>query len=116
MFKVISLLLGSLFVLSPVAQSQQPPEFGGVQIDIIESTKTHRINLKVHKIGKGKYSRVRAQLSDGTEVAGHISDIGMEDFDVTDKKTGLTRTIEYADVDEIQRLGLFSGLFHHTRN
>jgi hypothetical protein len=90
MFNVISLLLGTLLSLNPVAHSHQAPTSGPVQIDILESTKTHRINVRVHKIGKGENSRVKAQLSNGTEVAGYISEIGMESFDVTDKKTGLT--------------------------
>jgi hypothetical protein len=115
MMKTVSLLLGTLFIGGPAVQSQQPPRSGAVQIDILESTKTHGINVKVHKIGKGEQSRIKAQLSDGTEVKGYISAIGMVSFDVTDKKTGLTRTIDYADVEKIRGLGLFFGMFHHSQ-
>jgi hypothetical protein len=115
MMRIATLLLGTLLSISPVTQSQQAPASGAVQIDILESTKTHRINVKVNKIGKGERSRVTVQLSDGTEVAGYICEIGMVSFDVKDKKTGLTRKIDYTDVEKIRGHSLFSGLFHHAQ-
>ena len=45
----------------------------------------------------------------GPEVKGYISNIEETSFTVTDKKTGQTTTIPYADVRKIQGPGLSKG-------
>jgi hypothetical protein len=60
----------------------------------------------VQKRGIGENSRVRAKLVNGTEVKGYISKIEEASFTVSDKMTGQTTTIPYADVQKIQGSGL----------
>jgi hypothetical protein len=45
-------------------------------------------------------------LTDGTKVAGKISDISERGFALTDQKTRITKSYVYADVREVRQKGL----------
>ena len=68
-----------------------------------------KFKADIQKRAVGEKSRVRATLVNGVTVKGHISRIEEASFDVTDKKTGQTRTIPYQDVQKIQGPGLSTG-------
>jgi len=108
--KVVSLLLVSLLVWNGAAFADQAaPASGSIQVQTQETAKAAKIKAKVQKRGIGEKSRVRAKLVNGAEVKGYISKIEEASFTVTDKKTGQTTTISYADVQKIQGPGLSKG-------
>jgi len=108
--KVVSLLLVSLLVWNGAAFAvQAAPAPGTTQVQTQETAKAAKIKAKVQKRGIGEKSRVRAKLVNGAEVKGYISKIEEASFTVTDKKTGQTTTISYADVQKIQGPGLSKG-------
>jgi len=108
--KVVSLLLVSLLVWNGAAFADQAaPAPGTTQVQTQETAKAAKIKAKVQKRGIGEKSRVRAKLVNGAEVKGYISKIEEASFTVTDKKTGQTTTISYADVQKIQGPGLSKG-------
>jgi len=102
MMKTSSLLLGTLFILSPAVQSKQAPTSGPVQIDIVRSTRASKIEANVQKRGVGENSQVRVKLLNGHEIAGYLSKIEMMSFSVTDKKTNQTTTISYEEVQRVR--------------
>jgi hypothetical protein len=105
--KIVSLLLGTLLVYNPrVLADQAAPPSGTTQAQTQETPQAAKTKAKVQKRGIGKKSRVRAKLLNGTEVKGYISKIEEAPFTVTDKMTGQTTTIPYADVQKIQGPGL----------
>jgi len=105
--KIVSLLLVTLLVYNPfVLAAQAAPASGTTQVQTQETPKAAKIKAKVQKRGIGEKSRVRAKLVNGAELRGYISKIEEASFTVTDKKTGQTTTISYADVQKIQGPGL----------
>jgi hypothetical protein len=77
----------------PQSQAAQPAE-----------TQSAKVKNEVQK--RGEQARVKVTLRDKTEVKGHISQIGADSFQVTDKKSGRVTTIAYQDVDRIRKQGL----------
>ena len=65
--------------------------------------------MEVERRGVGEQSRVRIMLKDKNEVKGYISQLDADSFQVTDKKGGQARTIEYADVERVRGPGLSRG-------
>lgn len=108
--KVVSLLLVSLLVCEGTSfASQATPTTETLQVQAPQTPQAAKVRTKVQNRGTGKNSRVRAKLVNGTEVKGYISKIEEASFTVTDKKTGQTTTIPYADVQKIRGPGLSKG-------
>ena len=63
---------------------------------------------KVEKIGAGSKTKVEVILRDHTKLRGRISHVGVDDFTVTNAKTGTSQTIAYTDVEKVSKGG--SGL------
>jgi hypothetical protein len=104
--KIVSLLLGTLLVYNPVdLAAQAAPAPGTAQVQTQETPQAAKIKAKVQKRGIGKKSLVRAKLVNGTDVKGYISKIEETSFTVTDKRSGQTTTIPYADVQKIRGPG-----------
>jgi len=64
-----------------------------------------RLRTKVQKIGTGPNARIEVNLRDKTQLKGYISAADQESFTVTDRKTGSTRTVSYADASGVKKLG-----------
>ncbi len=62
-----------------------------------------KARAKVEKLGTGHNASVEVKLLDSTRVKGYISAAEQESFTVTDNKTGVTRTIDYADVSQVKK-------------
>lgn len=108
--KSVSLLLATLLVCNSAVFAQQPaPAPGTTQVQTQETAQAAKIKAKVQKRGMGENSRVKAKLVNGSEVKGYISKIEEASFTVTDKKTGNTTTVPYADVQKIRGPGLSNG-------
>jgi hypothetical protein len=63
------------------------------------------MRTKVKKIGLGPNARIEVNLRDKTQLKGYISAADQESFTVTDRKTGSTRTVSYADASSVKKLG-----------
>jgi hypothetical protein len=108
--KNVSLLLVILLVYNSVVfAGQTAPTSGPTQIQTQETPQAAKVKAQVQKRGIGEKSRVKAKLANEAEVKGYISKIEEASFAVTDKKTGQTTTMLYADVQKIQGPGLSKG-------
>ena len=108
--KNVSLLLATLLVCNSVVfAGQAGPTSGPTQIQTQETPQAAKVKAEVRKRGIGEKSRVKAKLVNEAEVKGYISKIKEASFAVTDKKTGQTTTMLYADVQKIQGPGLSKG-------
>ena len=107
--KIVSLLLAILLGSNSVVFADQAapvPRTSQVQT---QETSLAKVKAKVQKRGIGENSRVKVKLMNGAEVKGYVSKIEETSFTVTDKKTGQTTTVLYADVQKIQGPGLSNG-------
>jgi hypothetical protein len=64
-----------------------------------------KIKAKVAKLGTGTKAKATVKLNTGDKLKGYISSAGENDFAITDKKTGQTKTISYSDVTEVKKSG-----------
>src|SRR5215213_229466 len=64
-----------------------------------------RARSEVQKLGVGPKARIEVRLLDGNMLKGSVSAAGDDTFNVTDSKTGVTRTVAYADVAKVKRPG-----------
>jgi hypothetical protein len=102
--KSIAILLATVVLLNTLtsAQSSVPPA--------VPSLPAAAIRTEVRRRGAGEKSRVKVSLRDGSEVKGYISKIDDSSFEVTDKKTGSSKSVAYVDVRKVQGPGLSSGV------
>jgi hypothetical protein len=66
-----------------------------------ESQAIEKLRLKVAKLGIGDKARVTVWMKDGTKIKGFISQAGVNDFTVRDRKTGDPTTILFRDVAKL---------------
>ena len=108
--KTVSLLLAILLVSNSVVFADQAaPAPGTTQVQTQETPQAAKIKAKVQMRGIGENARVKVKLMNGAEVKGYVSKIEETSFTVTDKKTGQTTAVLYADVQKIQGPGLSNG-------
>ena len=111
--KLRSLICGCLTAsVSLSVWSQSPAPQTGVptaETRLLETEQSGKIRQQVAKRGAGEQSKVRIKLKDGTEVKGYISQVNADSFQVTDKKTGQTRSISYGEVAKVRGPGLSRG-------
>ena len=106
----VSLLMVILLVSQSFAFANQgAPASGTLQAQAQETPQVVKVKGEVKKRGVGEKSRVEAKLISGSEVKGYISKIEEASFAVTDKNSGQTTTIPYAEVQKIQGPGLSKG-------
>jgi hypothetical protein len=101
---VTALVFNSIASATPTVQTPQTTE-GQTQ----QTVQNAKVRAAVQKRGIGEKSRVRVELVNGAELKGYISRIEEASFAVTDKKTGQSTTIPYADVRRIRGGGLSKG-------
>ncbi len=68
-----------------------------------DAKEIQKIKTKVAKYGTGEKAKVWVQLRNQTKIKGFISAIDADSFTVTDKKTGTTTAIDYAQVKNVSR-------------
>lgn len=61
-----------------------------------------KVKEGISKLGVGQEAQVRVTLRDRTKIAGYISRAQEDSFVIADSKTGLTTTVAYADVAQVQ--------------
>ncbi len=67
---------------------------------------TQKIKTKITKFGTGEKAKVKVELRNQIKIKGYISAIDDDSFTVTDKKTGTTSKIDYAQVKKVNGSGL----------
>ena len=108
--KLVSLMLVSLLVCEGAGfAGQAPPTTETSQVQTQETPQAAKIKAKVQKRGTGEKSRVKVKLANGTEVKGYVSKIEESSFIATDRKTGQTTIVSYADVQKMGGPGLSKG-------
>src|SRR6185503_8667389 len=65
--------------------------------------KASQARAKVESLGNN--ARVEVKLRDTTKVKGRINAITPDSFTVSDEKTGITNTVNYAEVAEVKKAG-----------
>ncbi len=71
-----------------------------------DAKKIQKIKTKIAKYGTGEKSKVKVSLRNQTKIKGYISAIEDDSFTVTDKKTGATTKVDYAQVKNVSRNNL----------
>ena len=64
-----------------------------------------KVKASVAKRGTGPKAKVTVKLKDKTKLKGYITQAAGDSFTITDSETGQSRTLAYADVDEVKKPG-----------
>jgi hypothetical protein len=68
-----------------------------------------KVKSGIAKVGSGLETRVELKLRDKTRLKGYISEIGENEFVVTDAKTGASNRVAYTDVAQVKGNNLGTG-------
>jgi hypothetical protein len=74
-----------------------------------EAKALDKIKAKIARLGVGEKARAQIKLRNGQKMKGYVSSVGQEDFAFTERKSGKTATVAYADVVEVKKPGLSTG-------
>jgi hypothetical protein len=74
-----------------------------------ETKALEKIKAKIAKLGVGEKARVQIKLRNGQKIKGYVSSNGPDDFAFTERKSGTTTTVAYADIVEVRKPGLSTG-------
>lgn len=77
-----------------------------------DSRAIEKTHAKIEKLGVGRDARVEVTLRGSTKLKGYIASSGSDNFILTDRKTGASQTVAYADVTQVKK----SGSGFSTRN
>ena len=97
---MVACLVVSALSVRPVAASSNAEK---------EARFAGKVKLGIEKLGTGSNTRVEVKLKDKTRLKGYISEIGENEFAVTDPKTGASNTVAYADVKQIKGNNMSTG-------
>ena len=70
-----------------------------------DAQRIEKVRTRVIKLGEGRNARVEVKLRDNTKLKGYLSKTEQDSFTVTESKTGTSRTLAYADVQELKTPG-----------
>jgi hypothetical protein len=70
-----------------------------------DAAAVERTRVKIEKLGVGRDARVEVKLRDNTKLKGYIAGSSRDDFTVTDRKTGASQKVAYADVTQVKKPG-----------
>lgn len=104
MRKVLSIVLIGLLVLL-ASGSQILAQSSGQD----EAKALEKVKAKIAKLGVGEKARAQITLRNGQKIKGYVSSAGQNDFAFTERSSGQTRTLAYADVVEVKKPGLSKG-------
>lgn len=91
-------VIGSLFLLFPAHLAARS---GQTDLSPVEKIKT-----KITKLGVGEKARAQIKLRDGQKIKGYVSSAAEDNFAFTDRQSGKTTTIAYADVVDVKKPGM----------
>lgn len=64
-----------------------------------------KVKAKIVKLGVGEKARAQIKLRNGQKIKGYVSSAGPNDFAFTERDSGRTTTVTYADVVEVKKAG-----------
>lgn len=102
--KFLCLMIGGLllsFAATPAAFARTKEEK--------RAELTEKVKAGIVKLGVGEQSRIQVKLHNKTKFKGFVSEIGEEDFAVTDLKSGVTTRVAYPDVASARGNNLSTG-------
>lgn len=70
-----------------------------------EAKALERVKAKIAKLGVGERARAQIKLRNGQKIKGYVSSAGSDDFAFTERDSGKTTTVAYADVVEVKKAG-----------
>jgi hypothetical protein len=70
-----------------------------------DAQRIEKVRAKVIRLGEGRNAGVEVKLRDNTKLKGYVSQAEQDAFTVTDSKTGTSRTLPYADVQDVKKPG-----------
>ena len=70
-----------------------------------EAKALEKIKAKIAKLGVGEKARAQIKLRNGEKIKGFVSSAGPDDFAFTERDSGKTATVAYADVIEVKGPG-----------
>lgn len=70
-----------------------------------EAKAVEKIKAKIAKLGVGEKARAQIKLRNGQKIKGYVSSAGPDDFAFTERDSGKTATVAYADVIEVKKPG-----------
>jgi len=100
LFKKISTLLVSASILATSLAFQSAQAQAGRDPDAAAKAR-----VKVEKLDAGSNAGVEVKLQDGTKLKGYVSAREQDSFTVTDRKTGASSVVRYAEVSEVKKSG-----------
>ena len=65
-----------------------------------------KIKTKITRLGVGEKARAQIKLRNGQKIKGYVSNASEDNFSLTDRKSGQTTTIAYADVVDVKKPGM----------
>jgi hypothetical protein len=89
-----ALMLNLFFCAAPVAAVAQKQSK--------EERRAAQVKSQVALAGTGTEARVAVKLKDKTELQGYVSEMGAEQFTLTDEKTGATAEVMFAQVEKVK--------------
>ena len=74
-----------------------------------EAKFAQKVKTEITKLGVGTEAKVEVKLKDGTKLKGYVSNIGDENFSVTNDKTGAVTEIPYPKAKQVKGNNLSTG-------
>ncbi|CAN5758690.1 hypothetical protein BH20ACI4_BH20ACI4_23920 [soil metagenome] len=69
-----------------------------------------KVKTKITKLGIGQDARVKIKLKDGSKIKGYISEIGDNQFVVTNTETGQNTVVPYSGAKQVKGNNLSTGV------
>jgi hypothetical protein len=74
-----------------------------------ETQAAEKIKARIAKLGVGEKARAQITLGNGQKIKGYVTSAGDDNFTFTERDSGQTKTVAYADVIEVKKPGLSKG-------
>jgi len=71
-----------------------------------DASTVEKIKTKITRLGVGEKARAQIKLRNGQKIKGYVSNASEDNFSLTDRKSGQTATIAYADVVDVKKPGM----------
>ncbi len=75
-----------------------------------ETEFVERMRTEISKLGVGQDAKVKLKLKSGAKIKGYISEIGENQFAITDAKTGQITQVSYSNVKQVKGNNLSTGV------
>jgi hypothetical protein len=99
-------MIGKIFTLALAALALNlccaAPVAAGARQQSREAKRVAKVKSKIALAGTGTEARVAVRLRDKIELKGYVSEMGAEQFVLTDEKTGATTSVMFAEVEKVK--------------